>query len=478
LHDSAFFKVTPDYIAKTNENGLFMIDNVAPGAYNLFSVIDNNNNYLYEEGAEELAFLDSVVVPSAKFVEAIDTIKTATDTIVVFGHTDFSPAPIGLNLFTEDIYDQFLETSKRDTRYKFTLVFNKTIRDSFQLNLLNYPAKNWYMMEYNNNMDSLSIWISDSTAAKLDTLIAEVSYLQLDSMKQLQLKKDTLVLEYSDPVREKEQKRKKGKEDNKPEPIEQFAWQAVSTSPNVELNKSFAIVSPEPIAWFDSTKIHLFLSDDTLKAPLKFRFLKDTSQWRQYNVEYKWEPATGYTFEIDSGAFVNIYGITSRKYLTKFDSRDEDFYGTLSLVLSGVKMPVILQLLTNDDKEDVVEQRTSDRDGKVDFNYLLPEKYKIKVIFDQNGNGKWDTGSLQDKIQPERVQYVNQVHKVRSNWEELISWDLKPDSSFVKKIRDLELEEKMRKEAEEKAKKESEQREKPQQMQNMMQGGGGSGMFN
>jgi hypothetical protein len=66
---------------------------------------------------------------------------------------------------------------------------------------------------------------------------------------------------------------------------------------------------------------------------------------------------------------------------------------------------------------------------------------------------------------------MNQIHKVRSNWEESLVWDVKPDHSFVKNIRDFEQEEKARKEAEEKAKK-AKEGENRQQMQDFMQGSG------
>ena len=51
--------------------------------------------------------------------------------------------------------------------------------------------------------------------------------------------------------------------------------------------------------------------------------------------------------------------------------------------------------------------------GKITFDYLKPEKYRVKLIYDRNGNGKWDTGSYQDKYQPERVSYINEVIKVK-----------------------------------------------------------------
>ena len=471
LHDSAVFKVRPDYIAKTDKEGKFLVDNIAPGKYHIFALNDANNNLLYNEGAEEIAFYDSIVVPSAVFEAEPDTIRTEKDTIVVLGHTHFSPEPIYLSQFTEDLFEQYLETSKRDTRYKCTFVFGEPVKDTFALRLLNYSTENWYQIEYNEKFDSLSVWITDTLAARLDTLMAEVAYFQLDSMDQVFLKKDTVELAFVDLEKERAQKRKKDKDESEKKTVEQFNWQTDLTGATVELNKKLGISSPEPLFAFDETKIKMYLSEDTLKMPLKFSIEKDTTTYRKYLIGYKWLPGTTYSFEIDSAAAINIFGISSRKFTTRFSSREEDFYGSLELDLSNVVMPLVVQLCTNSDEEKVVAERFINTNGKVLFDYLLPEKYRVKLIYDNNGNGKWDTGSFQDKTQPEKVIYLNQVHKVRSNWEESLVWDVKPDHSFVKNIRDFEQEEKARKEAEEKAKKEKEG-ENRQQMQDFMQGSG------
>jgi hypothetical protein len=479
LHDSAFFRARPNYIAKTDKEGVFMIDNIAPGAYHLFSLVDNNNNLLYDEGAEEMAFEDSLIVPSAEYVEEVDTVFTATDTIVVMGHTHFFPEPVYLHQFTEDIFDQYFDKYERNTRYKCTFVFNESVKDSFQLNLIGIDKSNWFLPEYNENVDSLTIWISDTTVARLDTLLMEVAYLQLDTLKQLYLQRDTVEMNFTDKEVSKSVKKKKTSEgeEGEPEPVVQFNWQTDISSSIVELNNKIGILAPEPIFNFDSTQIVLYLAEDTLKNPLVFQFEKDTLEYRKYNISYRWEPGTDYILEIDSAASVNIFGVTSKKLKSKFTAREEDYYGTIILNLTGVEVPVIAQLVSNNDAEKVIVEKNATEDGKVEFKFLKPDKYKAKIIFDRNGNGKWDTGSYQDKYQPERVLYINEVVKVRSNWEKEYNWDLKPDVTFVKKIRDIEEEEKQRKEAEEKARKEQEQGESPQQMQNLMQGGGGSGSF-
>jgi len=478
-HDSAVYRVKPDYIAKTDKKGKFLIDNIAPGSYHLFSVIDANSNLLYDEGAEEIAFEDSLIIPGADFVEEIDTIKTATDTIVIYGHTRFLPDPIFLYQFSENIFSQYIKTSKRDTRYKCTFVFNESVKDSFQLRVINNDTADWYKMEDNENVDSLIVWIADTAIANLDTLFMEVSYLQLDSLKQLYLEKDTIDMTYFEPEKRGQKKKKpKDGEEIEPEPIEQFSLQTNVKNSTIELNKNIGIITPEPIQAFDTTKIHFYLAEDTLKTPLPFKFEKDTVEWRQYNISYQWIPGADYKFEIDSAAVVNIFGITNRKFKAGYKAREEDFYGTVQLSLSNVETPLVLQILANTKDEKIIAEKTTDKDGKVLFDYLAPEKYKVKVIYDRNGNGRWDTGSYQDKIQPERVMYINEIIKVRGNWDSTFSWDLKTDNNFVKNIRDLEQEEKERKEKEEKARKEKEGEKVPVQRQNLMPGSEGSGMFN
>lgn len=477
LHDSAVYRVKPDYIAKTSKDGQFMIDNIAPGNYNIFAINDANNNLRYDEGAEDMAFYDSIIVPSAEYIAETDTIVTKTDTIVIFGHTQFYPDKVYLHQFTEDLFEQYLESYKRDNRYKCTFVFNESVEDSFALRPLNFETSTseWYLNEYNEKWDSLTIWIADTLAANIDTLVAEVSYFQIDSLKQLYVSKDTVTLSFHDAEKEQQQKKKKAKDDKteEPIPVQQFQWQTSLGSDNIELNQNLGLIAPEPVQLFDSTMILLYHAEDSLKTPLKFKFERDTLEWRRYNIVYPWEPDKAYALDIDSTACYNIYGISGKKTTVRFKAREEDFYGTVELKLTNVKIPVILQMLTNDEAEKVVEERFASKDGSVLFDFLLPEKYKIKAIYDQNANGKWDTGSYQDKVQPERIIYINQVHKVRSNWEESIAWDLSTDKLFIKKLRDLELEEKQRKEAEEKAKKEQEQERQP--VQNMMQGSGGAG---
>ncbi len=461
LHDSAVFRVRPDYIAKTDIDGLFMIDNIASGTYHIFALNDLNNDLIYNEGAEEIAFVDTLIIPTVEFHEELDTLVKGVDSMMILGHSHFHPDPFYLRYFMEDIFDQFVESTERQTRNKCLFLFNESVADTFDVKLLNADSENWQLFEYNKKADSLVMWITDTMVSRQDSLFMELSYYLLDSMAERYVQKDTLLMKFSEPkVNKKKKKKKKNKdEEEKPEPIPQFNWEN-SISSTMELNGVIKLTTPEPVEYFNDEMMNLYLVSDTLKTPLKFKSTEDASAYRSYTISYAWEPEVEYGFSIDSAACMNIFGISSRELDKKFKAREEDYYGTLTFNYSNIKMPMVVQILKNNDEEEVLRQMSFEKDGEVLFEYLPPEKYKVKVIYDQNGNGKWDAGSFQDKVQPERVAYVQEVIKIRSNWSESYAWDLTPDKAFSKNIRDLELEAKKRKEAAEKAKKERESESK------------------
>ena len=474
LSDTAVSKLRPDFIAKTDDTGLYLIDNIPPGSYRIYSINDANSNLMYDEGAEEIAFYDSIITPTAVFEPNPDTLVKGTDSLLISGQTHFGPGPIYLRQFTEDIFDQYISNYSRDDSYHCTFVFNEPLSDSLKINLIPERAKSWFILEPNEKNDSIIMWITDTLVVKLDTLNLELSYLKMDSAQQFYVQKDTLELRNKNILEENTRRRRRDRNEDEKAPVEQFNWQINIGMNILELNKNIPVVAPEPLKYIDTSKIKLYLADDTLKTPLNYNFEKDSSKLRDYELTYSWQPGTNYTLEIDSAAATNIYGITSKELVKKFKVREEDYYGRIILHFTEVKSPAIIQLLDNKNDENVIGQKQINKDQTVIFDYLTPAKYKIKVIFDENGNGKWDNGSFRNKKQPEKVIYWPNVVKVRSNWDNDISWKLVPDLTYSKNVIDQELIEQQRKAALEKAK----QQEKNEQKQNQINPFQGSGGLN
>lgn len=69
--------------------------------------------------------------------------------------------------------------------------------------------------------------------------------------------------------------------------------------------------------------------------------------------------------------------------------------------------------------------------GEVSFPYLNAASYRLKAIFDRNGNGKWDTGHYIKGIQPEKVIFYPQELEIRANWDLEQTWNLASDTTSV-----------------------------------------------
>ena len=46
-----------------------------------------------------------------------------------------------------------------------------------------------------------------------------------------------------------------------------------------------------------------------------------------------------------------------------------------------------------------------------------PGEYDLRVLFDANKNGVWDTGNYKKRKQPEVVQFLNKKLNVKADWD-------------------------------------------------------------
>ncbi len=447
-HDyTAFIDSIPDYIGTTNKEGFFLIDNVAKGSYKLYALTDADNSLTYNAKAEMIAFDDSLIVPSATYNAHADTVVQGKDTLLVTGHVNYRPTTRYLMMFEEVKFDQFLNSSKRSLGNKCDFYFAESLNDSFRVNLLKpRPThQNWSYIESNLKRDSITVWLTDTIFSKTDTLKFELQYEALDSLNHMRMKRDTLEMVYAAPKAPKA-KRKKGE----PVPVPTINLTTNINSSAHDLYQRIMIEAPEPLTSFDTTKVRLYSLEDSTKTRLDIEIKKDPNSVRKYYIEHLWDSNSSYELKIDSAAAYNIYGHPSKKLDQKFKTQKEEYYAKILLTLKGLNSPAIVQLLGNDKDEKVLQKIQVLGDGKIDFPYLKPEKYKLRVIIDSNKNGKWDTGYLAHGIQPEEVVYYPKIIKVRSNFEFAETWEIKYKPDYKKNLIDEEAEkEKAKKKAKE-----------------------------
>lgn len=90
-------------------------------------------------------------------------------------------------------------------------------------------------------------------------------------------------------------------------------------------------------------------------------------------------------------------------------------YGNLIVDASYYTQPIIFQLLKGKDIEE--ELLIEDPSKEIVLNQLIPDQYIFRIILDDNGNGRWDTGDYETRRQPEEIDVYSKATKVRANWD-------------------------------------------------------------
>jgi len=456
-YDSVPYREIPMYIGRTTKKGYFDVNNLKSDTFKVFALKDKNFNLLYDLPDEEIAFLDSNLVLSAEMtMKMSDTSKIRQDSLKIDSLVNVKPDTLAtvikdtikqdtvsidtitfpkrkeysfsleMFLFKEDNKPQYLTGNSRKNQKRLDFYFNRPLKDTLHVEPLNFkPGSDWFVLEINRTGDSLHYWIKDSLIYKLDTLRVHLNYLVTDSNLNYIPYNDTLNLVY---ITETTKGRKKQATAKQAENLRiDMALQNGSTQ---DLNKGILIIPENPIATFDISRINLFKKEDTIEYPQKFTLEKDTLYLRKYLIMHKWEEIINYRLFIGSGAFTDIYGLTNDTVDISFKTQSLDHYGKLILRMANVDQNIIVQLMT--EKDQLVRTDTTSISGDVEFPWLEPGKYKLKIIYDKNKNGVWDTGKYLNHLQPEKVKFYSGEINVRANWDLELPWDLKAEGVLSK----------------------------------------------
>jgi hypothetical protein len=448
-YDSVPYKEIPLYIGKASEKGAFFINNIIPDTFKVFALKDVNFNYLYDLPDEYIAFMDSTIVLSAELVMAyIDSIRLLQDTLTIDSlkidqidaagidlPIDTAEADLqdtmpesfkkqysiafDLYMFQEDKTPQYLSDYKRVDPRRIEFYFNRPVKDTVIIEPLNFePVDNWFILERFTMGDTLFYWIKDSIIYQQDTLKLHLNYQVTDSVMNYINYDDTLSLIYIEEVTRR--RRQKDEEQEK----EEFLGLSVDVrrGGKHDIYKKIEIIPDHPVASIDRSKINLFMKEDTVEYPQEFTIIADSLCVRKYFLDHSWEEGMNYRLFIDPDAFTGIYELSNDTIDIPFQIQYLDQYGKILLSIENVNQQVVIQLMS--DEEQLIRKKVCNQNGLVEFPFLEPGKYKLKVLYDDNRNGKWDTGRYLEKIQPERVKYYKGSIEVRTNWDLEMKWDL------------------------------------------------------
>ncbi|MDC6388104.1 Ig-like domain-containing protein [Maribacter sp. PR1] len=364
--DSTIYKRPPNYITNTLDSTIiFNLQNLKEGTYALMAIKDQAKNNIFDQNTDKIAFIK-------------DTVQLPTDSIYL------------LNLFRE-IPDYGITVPSLVAKNKISFGYygegdNIIIRpitiipDSVKTTILKERDKdtlNFWFTPY--EMDSILFTVTNDNLKLIDTFNVKSRKVGIDSLKLTPSQTGTL-----------------------------------------NFNENFSIYANTPLRAIDSSKIVL-QKQDTLQVA--YTVMLD-SLYNQLNFDFKVEPNERYTMELLPGAVIDFFGISNDTLNYALSTNSFADYGDLTVNLSGntIQYPIVVQL-TNE-KEEVQREQMLKEPKPLEFNNLNPGKYLLRVIFDANNNGQWDTGNYLKKIQPERVSYYPNLIEMRANWIENITFNI------------------------------------------------------
>ena len=388
LSDTVFKKKPLLRVSRTDGRGRYVIKGVAPGEYRVYALQDADGDYVFNQKSEMIAFSHQTYQPSSKPDVRQDTIwkdSLHIDNIIQVPYTHFYPDDIVLLAFQEIQTDRYLlKQPERQEPDRFTLYFSYGNEKLPEIKGLNFDSDNAFILEASAKKDTLTYWLKDTTLVNQDTLRMELSYLMTDSMGVLYTQIDTVdvLAKKSYEKRKRELKKEKEEWEKAQEKLKKRGEAYDSIMPPKPLQVGYLVKQqmdpdylttfemPSPLVRCDTSAIHLYTKIDSLWYNTPFEFHRKDSTLRTYEFIAEWQPDTEYSLEIDSAAFVDIYGLASPAYKQGIKVKAMDEYATLLMQLSGITdTTVVAELL---DKNDKPLKQARAANGNVEFFYLSP----------------------------------------------------------------------------------------------------------
>lgn len=355
----------PEFLTKTDKQGDFSLLHLPKGKYKIFALKDNNYNQKFDLPNEKIAFLNKMIP------------ATHNDSNVII-----------LNAFTENHEKQYIKTIKAPDHDEIRLILNLPAK-SVALQAINYNNPDWYLKQSSKQNDTTDFWLkptlkTDSITFKVlvNDMVMDTTHLKIPPVsKAFRLKIGTNLNGHFLP------------------PTNQLILNA-----------------NRPVSSFDTT--HIKLMEDS--TPIAFQ-LNRKDDFGKFILQYGWQKDKVYHLNILPKAFTDIqgqYNIDTVKYI--FKTADMESFSTLKVELQlQEKGHYLLELLRGKNSIKTYHLSAS---GTFSFTSLPPGAYKLRLIKDENNNGKWDTGNYKLHKQAEPVLIYKGELNMKANWDQSIKW--------------------------------------------------------
>jgi len=356
--DSTVYKETPLYITNTLDSlKVFSLENLKEGQYQIIALKDKAGNNKFDPKSDKIAFFnESITVPTTTMYE-----------LELFAEKPKFKA----EKLTQESNNKLFLGYSGDA--KNTKIKAKNKGKEIPIKLTKFTEK---------NKDSLQIFFPLTIIDSINISIENGNYNKQFATKLKDLKEaDSLSIE------------------NK-------------TGSVLSFRNPFVLRTKTPLNTINESNIFIRKKDST--------FVKFTSKYDEFNQEIAFdftkEEGQKYTMEILPSAITDFYNASNDSLKFDFSTPLFSDYGNLKVNLIGVKQfPLILEILDN--KGEVLYSQVSIKETSFVFETIEPKLYTLRIIYDDNANGIWDTGDYLAKKQAEEIIYFEKQVEVRANWD-------------------------------------------------------------
>ena len=362
--DSIFGKKRASFFTTTDTAGNFSIKNLREDKYGVYALNEQGGgDRIYNGQNEEIGFLDTPIVLNRN----IDDIKLQV----------FKEVPATFSVLERKI----------EADGKIILTFNKKLLKPTIDIIEPLEIDKTKTVEFNTTRDTAQIWLPEITFDSLKIAVSEAGN-----------RLDTIIL-------------RRNKRDNYTRTVlVTDNINGIKLKPKTDVTLKLS----SPGSALQETQVTLLEDSVEVKG---YQITKKINTSREYNIKYPWKLEKEYILKLAENTFTDIYGNKSKAYIKRFSLDTEENYGNISVKITtpDTTKNYIVQWIS--EKETVYRQDIISKNATLEYTSYPTAKYRMRVIYDENKNGQWDTGNVRTKTQPEKTWTSEKIITLRPNWD-------------------------------------------------------------
>ncbi|RYZ98726.1 MAG: hypothetical protein EOP47_18615 [Sphingobacteriaceae bacterium] len=364
--DSIIFgKKKPSIYATTDTSGTFSLTNLHEGDYKLYALKESAGNKIFDNDNELLGF------PG----KTIHLTKDTTD--------------IKLQLFKQ-IPQNFRVVDRRfELSGKIFISFNKSLANPTLKIIDPVGLDAQKLVEFTKTRDTAYLYLRSMDFDSLKVAVLD-NNIALDTTKLQKDRKET----FKAPL-------------------------IITTSADVgnilKPGTDLQIYASSPISGRLPSLISLKENDAYIN---NYTIVEDPNDAKHLILRYRWRENVTYLLTFSEGALTGFFGEKNLNSPKRFKVDKPDNYSgmRLKVMLPDTGRAYVIELLNEKAdatlRSDIIKKNTT-----IEYKNIPIGKYKVRVVYDTNRNGKWDTGSIKENRQPENIWVHPKTMILRPNFE-------------------------------------------------------------